>query len=210
MTNPHNNARAAPKGPATEKAKIRSSIQKMSKLIDRSRKSFSRVKAKMPDAPAVLRAEQFMRQHGMTSLAQTKWIKTASQLKEYEQFLKQYDKYKTRTVPGAKAAQRKQLNNLEDIMLSYGWSPDVYSVEDFYKQLNKLDLYRIMSDFHVSSDEVVSEATIIMNTSKGKQVDAYTLLTKIFGAPVATKQKAAQYKKGTKAHTNARKRRDRR
>lgn len=183
-----------------DKKRARAAIAKMSKQIDRVRNAVKRLESKAPYSPALQRAKQFMASHNITSLGQTKWIKTASQLREYKQFLKVFEKYSTSTVRGAKAALSEQMNSLEGIMKVNGWDPSEYSVNDLYNELNKIDLYQIMNDYHISSGEIVGGATVIMNTKRGKKVTAYNLLNQIFGTPVAKAQALTKYSKGTKAH----------
>lgn len=198
MTNPYHDKQL---NPATSSNKpVKSELAKIAKQIDRVRKQVSRLKEAAPYSPALARVRQFEIQHGITSIGQTSWIQTPAQLREYKAFLKTFEKYETRTVRGAKKAREKQMNSLRDIMIQNGWDPDQYSVEDFYTQLNKVDLYGLMNDYGVTSDAVISAATTLMNTRKGRSVTANRLLTEIFGSPVTTSQEASAYNKGTKAY----------
>lgn len=205
LVNPTANATFKPK--KSDRPVIVSKNDALKKQIDRVRKSIERLEKSVPDAPALARAKQFMAMHGMTKINQTRWINTMTQLQEYKHFLNKFESYKTHTVKGAKSARDNQLTKLGQIMADAGWDPDTYSVEDFYNQLNKIDIYSIMRDYGVTSGKVIEANTVVMNTKGGKQATAYDILTEIFGSPVITKRKAAQYTKGTKSHERYKKKR---
>lgn len=194
--------------------KVRQAVKGLTKQIDRVRKQIQRLERDAPYSPALQRAKQFMQMNNITSISQTRYIQNAQQYAEYKRFLNKFEKYDTHTVTGAKEAQAKQLDSLKEIMRQNGWDPNQYSVEDFYNQLNKLDLYRIMTDFAITSDKVISEVTHMMNTANGKRVTAQQLLYQIFGTRVSndargkavTNTRLSGYNKTTKAYQNRKKR----
>lgn len=189
-------------------AKVRQAVKGLSKQIDRVRKQISRLESDAPYSPALQRANQFMKMNNISKISQTSYIKTPQQLADYKRFLNKFESYDTHTVKGAKKAEKKKLEKLEDIMKENGWDPNDYDVNEFYDRLNKIDMYNIMSDFAIKSDKIIAEVTHIMNTKQGKRVTAQRLLKEIFGnIPAAdksgkklTKARISGYNKNTKQH----------
>lgn len=193
--------------PLTQK-QVRAKVKDLTKQIDRVRHQIERLEQSAPYSPALQRAKQFMAMNKITKISQTRYIKTAQQYQEYKRFLNKFERYDTRTLKGAREAEKKKLESLEDIMKANGWDPNKYDVNQLYDRLNKIDIYQVMTDFAITSDKIVASITHIMNTKQGKKVSAQQLLQDVFGSmPAAdrygrdvTKQQLTGYNKGTKPY----------
>ena len=166
------------------------------KQIDRVRKSVKALeKAGLTNSPAYQMAQRFTYQYGITSINQTRWIKTQTQLQNYLAFLKNYETHKTRKVKAAREAKQKQDKAVTDILKAAGFDTvNEIQLNHFYNELNKLDIYALMNELGLDSETVMR--AVAMTTRNGKKLSVNRIIRQIYGASIKG-IKPSEYRKGT-------------